>query len=134
MEFPFGRAALGILVLALLSGAGLIASRAERSIQQKPDLVLATFTKEHAAAYQLALPAFEAKHHCTVQIQVVDPHALQSRLQAAMQVGAEVPDLVELQDGYMSFFIKGPLDDIQLTDLTDRLRSSGLYDQIVVNR
>src|SRR4051812_43595911 len=31
MEFPFGRAALGIVVLALLSGAGLLAGRAERS-------------------------------------------------------------------------------------------------------
>lgn len=144
MEFPYGRAALGIAVLTVLSAAALLASR-ERgpavvvagvpvASAKKPDLVFATFTKEHAAAYHAALPAFEAKHNCTVQIQVVDPRALQSRLQSAMQVGADVPDMVELQDGFLSYFIKGPLENVHMVDLTDRLRSSGIYDKVVVNR
>src|SRR5215213_11362832 len=136
MEFPFGRAALGILLLTLVAGAGLLATGREQQqfASKKNDLIFATFTKEHATAYREALPAFEAKHNCTVQIQVVDPRALQSRLQAAMQVGADVPDMVELQDGFMSFFIKGPLDDIKMADLTSRLNSSGLRDQIVASR
>jgi arabinosaccharide transport system substrate-binding protein len=138
MEFPYGRAPLGILALTLLAGAGLFVLSRPASHggarDKAPDLIFATFTKEHATAYREALPAFEKKHNCTVQIQVVDPRALQSRLQAAMQVGAEVPDMVELQDGFMSFFIKGPLENIQMADLTDRLKSSGLYDQIVFNR
>lgn len=134
MEFPYGRAPLGILLLTLLAGAGLLAMGGAERAEKKPDLIFATFTKEHATAYREALPAFEAKHNCTVQIQVVDPRALQSRLQSAMQVGAEVPDLVELQDGFMSFFIKGPIEDVQMADLTDRLRASGMYDKIVANR
>ena len=139
MEFPYGRAPLGILLLTLFAGAGLVAMNrgnggAASAPQSKPDLVLATFTKEHAAAYREALPAFEAKHGCTVQIQVVDPRALQSRLQSAMQVGADVPDMVELQDGFMSYFIRGPLEDVKMVDLTDRLKSSGMYDKIVASR
>ena len=134
MSFPFGRAPLGILLITLVAVAGVaMTSRTSRG-REKPDLIFTVFSKEHAAAYQQAIPAFEAKHHCTVELQVVDWRALQSRLQSAIQVGAAVPDTVELIDGSMSFFIKGRVEDVGLVDLTDRLRQSGLHDQLVVNR
>jgi len=133
MEFPYGRAPLGIMLLAIVA-AGVVLLSGGTKNDQPFDLIFVTFTKEHAAAYQKALPAFEAANNCRVQIQVVDDRALQSRLQSAMQVGADVPDMVELQDGFMSFFTKGMLDDVQFRDLTDRLKSSGLYDQLVTNR
>ena len=134
MDFPYGRAAFGILLLFIATGATLVFQDLNRHEEQKPDLVFATFTKEHAAAYRLALPAFEEANHCTVQLQVVDISALKSRLQSAMLVGAGVPDMCEIQDGGMSFFSKGPLDDVQLVDLTDRLHETGLYDRLVKNR
>ena len=134
MEFPYGRAPLGILLLAILAGTLLPLSGSTKS-EQPYDLIFVTFTKEHAAAYLVALPAFEKANNCRVQIQVVDDRALQSRLQSAMQVGADVPDMVELQDGFMSFYTKGRLEDVQFVDLTDRLKTSGgLYDQLVKNR
>jgi arabinosaccharide transport system substrate-binding protein len=133
MEFPYGRAPLGILFLAV-AAAGALLSSAGATSERPFDLIFVTFTKEHAAAYQNALPAFEAANHCRVQIQVVDDRALQGRLQSAMQVGADVPDMVELQDGFMSFYTRGKLEDVQFVDLTDRLHSSGLYKQLVTNR
>jgi arabinosaccharide transport system substrate-binding protein len=136
MAFPYGRAPLGIFVLTLAAVAGVLAtaSPGSKSAATKPDLILCTFSKEHAQAYEAALPAFEAEHHCNVQVQVVDQRALQSRLQSAMQVGADVPDMVELLDGTISYFIKGKLEDVHLVDLTDRLHESGLYDKIVKSR
>ena len=131
--FPYGRAPLGILLVTLVAIVG-VAMTARTSHRPKSDLVFATFTKEHAAAYQKAIPAFEQQNHCTIEIQVVDPRSLQSRLQSAIQVGAAVPDMVELQDGSMSFFVKGRVEDVGLVDLTDRLHRSGLYDQLVRSR
>jgi arabinosaccharide transport system substrate-binding protein len=55
-------------------------------------------------------------------------------LQSALQVGAEVPDMVELMYGNIGIFTKGPIEDVQLVDLTDKIKSSGLYDQLVTNR
>jgi len=133
MEFPYGRAPLGILLLAVAAAAVLLLTAGTKS-EQPFDLIFVTFTKEHAAAYEKALPAFQAANNCRVQIQVVDDRALQSRLQSAMQIGADVPDMVELQDGFMSFYTKGKLEDVQFRDLTDRLKSSGLHDQLVTNR
>ena len=134
MSFPYGRAPLGILLITLLACAGIALTSNSSHGRRKPDLVFAVFSKEHATAYEQAVPAFEATHNCTVEIQVVDPRALQSRLQSAIHVGAAVPDMVELMDGSISFFIKGRVEDVGLVDLTERLRASGLRDQIVANR
>src|SRR5208282_1499679 len=136
MRFPYGPAPFAILLIAVLSGTGLAvwAPLSHPAGYQKPDLVLATFVAEQAAVYRDALPKFEAENHCVVQVEVVDQKALQSRLQSALQVGAEVPDLVELMYGTMGIFTQGPIEDVQLNDLTDRIKSSGLYDQLVTNR
>ena len=134
MGFPYGNAPLGLLLLAIAATVGIVAISDAPHGEQKPDLIFATFTKEHAAAYRQALPAFERANNCTVQIQVVGERPLQSRLHSAMQVGADVPDMVELQDGWLSFFTRGMLEDVQFVDLTDRLKESGLYDRLVANR
>ena len=134
MEFPYGKAPLAILILAILSGAVLLFATGTLSGNRPPDLVYATFVKEHAVAYAPAVARFEKEYGVKVQLQVVDQKALQSRLQSALQVGADVPDMVELMYGTMGFFTKGPLEDVQLVDLTDRLKQSGMYDKLVTNR
>ena len=93
MDFPYGKAPLAILILSLVSGAGLWLA-GNVTADRKPDLIFATFEKNHAAAYMAALPALEKKYGVKVQIQVVGQKALQNRLQSALLVGAEVPDMV----------------------------------------
>jgi arabinosaccharide transport system substrate-binding protein len=134
MDFPYGKAPLAILLLAIISGAGLLFATGTLSGNRPPDLVYATFVKEHALAYAPAVARFEKEYGVKIQLQVVDQKALQSRLQSALQVGADVPDMVELMYGTMGYFTKGPIEDVQLVDLTDRLKQSGMYDKLVTNR
>jgi arabinosaccharide transport system substrate-binding protein len=133
MEFPYGKAPLAILVLAIISGAAVLWSSAQQA-SGRPDLIFATFSKEQGAAYSSALPAFEKKYNCHVTIEVVDQPALKNRLASALLVGAQVPDMVELIDGSMGYFTKGPIKDVGFVDLTNIMHSSGLYDRIVKSR
>src|SRR3954447_451408 len=128
MDFPYGKAPLGILLLTLAAGAVLLSLGVSEKVQQKPDLVLAVFSPEHAQIYRQAIPAFEREHHVHVQLELVDQRALQNRLESAMAAGAPVPDMVELLDGTLGVFTKGPLNDVEFVDLTGRIRATGLYD------
>ncbi|MCS7033916.1 MAG: extracellular solute-binding protein [Phycisphaerae bacterium] len=134
MAFPFGNSALALLLTAVLSLAAMITLDGGAGTSQRPDLIIATFTKEHAAAYAPAIRAFEQEHGVRISLQVVDQRALQNRLQAAMQVGAQVPDMVELLTGSMGIFTSGPLSNVGFHDLTDRIAAEGLDQILVRNR
>jgi arabinosaccharide transport system substrate-binding protein len=97
-------------------------------------LVFATFVKEQAEAYRPAIAEFEKQHNVKVQVQVVDQAALQGRLQAALQAGADAPDMVELMFGTLGVFTKGPLEDVGFVDLTDRVAAAGLNEKLVTSR
>ena len=134
MDFPYGKAPLAILIVALLTGGTLLAINLSTEQARKPDLVLATFDKDQAAIYAAALPEFEKKHNCKVQVQLVDQRAIIYRLQSAMQVGAEVPDLAEVIYYGMGSFVRGPIEDVGFADLTERLHTSGMWDRILNSR
>jgi arabinosaccharide transport system substrate-binding protein len=135
MQFPYGSAALALLVVAVGSWVAIVVQDLTGATDaRRPDLIFATFSKEHAAAYQPAIDAFEKEHGVRVSLQVVDQRALQGRLQSAMQVGAEVPDMCELLDGTMGVFTSGPLESVGFVDLTDRLHDEGLYPKLVESR
>lgn len=133
MEFPFGKAPLAILVLCVMSGVSVFLF-GRQTATARPDLVFATFTKEHAAAYAGAIAEFEKQHNVTIQVQVVSQPALQGRLQSSLSVGAAVPDMVELLDGTLGVFAKGPVEDVGFVDLTDRVKRAGLMERLVTSR
>jgi arabinosaccharide transport system substrate-binding protein len=133
MEFPYGKAPLVILLFAIASGLAIVSARSG-SAERRPDLVMAIFAKEHAPAYRPIIEAFERDNNVRISLQVVDQRALDSRLQAALQVGAEVPDLVELLDGTMGTFTAGRLEDVGLVDLTDRVAREHLQEKLVASR
>jgi arabinosaccharide transport system substrate-binding protein len=134
MDFPYGKAPLAILLVALFSGAALFLNSQSDQPARRPDLVFATFVKEQAEAYRPAIDRFEKENGVTVQIQVVDQQALQGRLQAALQAGADVPDMVELLYGTLGVFTKGPVEDVGFLDVTDRVKAEGLLDKLVTSR
>jgi arabinosaccharide transport system substrate-binding protein len=135
VNFPFGRAPLAILIVSLLSGLCVfVLGSGDAFDGRKPDLVLATFVKEQADAYNAVLPKFEKANGVKIQVELVDQKALQDRLQSAMQIGAEVPDMVELMYNTLGIFTRGPINDVGFLDLTDRVKTSGLYDRVVSSR
>jgi arabinosaccharide transport system substrate-binding protein len=134
MDFPYGKAPLAILCLMLISGAILFAVNVTESVQRKPDLMMVTFAKEHADAYKPAIAKFERDNNVKIQIQVVDKNVVNSRLQAAFQAGADVPDMVEILTGTMGTFTRGPLDDVGFLDLTERVKEAHLDQRLVQSR
>ncbi|MBC8133004.1 MAG: extracellular solute-binding protein [Deltaproteobacteria bacterium] len=131
-KFPYGKVPFWLLVIAVASMVTLLLTR--RARPPRPDLILVTFSSAHFAAYKNAIPRFEQQHNVKVQIQQASWTALQSRLQNAILAGTEVPDLVEVFARSLGFFTRGPVEDIGLLDLTDRLRDEGLSDRLVPSR
>lgn len=132
-RFPYGKAPFWLFALALASSLLLLATR-QRATVAPPDLTLATFTVQHYEAYKRVLPEFERAHRVKVGIQLVDQRALQTRLQNAMLAHAAVPDLVEIMDGTIGYFTRGPLEDVGFVDLTERIQSGGYRERIVDSR
>jgi arabinosaccharide transport system substrate-binding protein len=133
VKFPFGRAPLWLLVIAVAS-AILLAVVGYRRVQ-RPDLLLVTISRAHKKAYEAAIPEFERKDGVNVQIQLADWLPLQTRLQNALLARTDVPDLAEvMSDGSLGFFTRGPTEDIGILDLTDRLKSEGWLERVVPSR
>ena len=130
--YPYGRAALSILALALLSGLWLTI---ERVPAKTANLTLWTFAKAHYESYLEASKSFEAAHPGTkIDVQLVASDAVTTRLQAAFWSNLDVPDLVEVEISAAGSFFRGPLNHIGFSDLTGRIHESGLWDRMVQAR
>jgi len=132
-KYPYGTAAFLILMLAIASGIAHVAFSLRRR-SESPDLVFAIFAQVHEEPYRRVIPEFEQKHGVKVQLQRVSSRALQSRLQSALLTGADVPDVVEVLEGSMGYFTRGPLEDVGFMDMTQRLHEEGLYERMVESR
>ncbi len=132
-KFPYGKAPFWLLVFALASTLVLVATRREKAAE-KPDLIFATFAQQHLGAYKKATPAFERQHNVKISLQLVTLRALETRLQNAMLAGTDVPDMVEIVEGGLGFFTKGPLKDVGFLDLTKRVEQEKLKEREVESR
>lgn len=132
--YPFGKAPFVILVVAILSGLAYLATQLAHGKAEKPDLTFVIFAKNHMQAYQEAIDEFNRTRGVNVQLQLVDQKALSSRLQSALMTGTEVPDVVELLEGTMGYFTRGPLESVGFVDLTDRLEKEGILHRLVESR
>ena len=131
-RFPYGKAPFWLLVVLLSSIVLLGFARRDR--EAKPDLVFAIFAPNHVESYQEVVAAFEKKHDVKVALQLVHRAALQNRLQNAMLAGTPVPDMVEMLEGGLGFFTRGPLKDVGFLDLTERLEDEGYRSRLVESR
>jgi arabinosaccharide transport system substrate-binding protein len=132
-RFPYGRAPFWLLALAVVSGVLVFVTQG-LGAARKPDLVLETFAGNHIVAYREAAKVFERRRGVRVGIELVQGRALQTRLQNAMLAHTAVPDLVELGVGDIAYFTRGPLSDVGLVDLTERLTNERLEDRLVTSR
>src|SRR5579862_7338737 len=123
--FPYGRAALTILILALISGICLALNPTP---PKTATLTMWTFAKPHYEAYLNAAKTFEAENPgVKVDVQLVSGDAVTARLQAAFWANLDVPDVVEVEISSAGSFFRGPLEHIGFADLTDRVHNSGLW-------
>jgi arabinosaccharide transport system substrate-binding protein len=131
-KFPYGKAPFWLLIVAIASS--LLHAAVARSSSTRADLLFVTFSHTHLETYEKAVGEFERRRGVHVQFQYADWHSLQSRLQNAMLARADVPDMVEVIEGSLGFFTRGPPTDVGLLDLTDAIRASGLDRRLVASR
>jgi len=136
--YPFGKAPFVILIIAIISGVVFGVMRL-RETGSRPDLILAIQAEIHVKPYQKAIDQFNKENfivdektgerrNVKVVLQRVQKEVLMSRLQSAMQTGCDVPDVVEILEGTIGYFTRGPLENVGFVDLTERLREDGLLD------
>ncbi len=133
MSFHLGKPILVMLILTAVTGAAVISRRDPPAKR----LTLWVFADSHFTTYQPALTAFEKKTGVTVDLQIVQVHAMGRRLQAAFAdglTGPGVPDLVEMEVGQVGKFFRPPLPEVGFEPMTALLKKSGWYDQIVESR
>lgn len=138
IRLPIGPAPTLLLVLLIMSGGYLVMHPAAGPIGDSDGRTLLrvwVFARTHYDAYHNIIPEFEQSHPgVRVDLQLVHGQAVTSRLLSAFWADLDVPDLVETEISSVGMFWRGPLDEIGFVDLTDRLRSTGLYDRIVQTR
>jgi arabinosaccharide transport system substrate-binding protein len=131
-SFPFGLAAVSMLVLSLLSGAYLLATPPPK---KTATLTCWIFAKPHYDAYTKALPAFEKAHPgVKVELQLVANSGLAQRLQAAFQADLDVPDMAEVEISSAGTFFRGPVEHVGFEDITDRVIAERLDKRMVASR
>ena len=120
--FPYGKAALSIFMLMALSGIWIGLHPAPRSTAT---LVYWTFTKQALRRLQKksCRPLKPPHPGVTVDLQLVSNTALATRLQAALLANLDVPDLCEVEISQAGSLFRGPLKDVGMDDLTDRLQT-----------
>ena len=133
MNFHLGKPILVMLIIALVAGA-VVAVRPE---QEKADITVWVFADSHYKAYKPLIPEFERKHNVKVNLNILNARALAVRLTSLFMAGDrsdETPDLVEMEISLMGRFFRPPVKDVGFLPLNDRLKATGLLDQIVPTR
>jgi arabinosaccharide transport system substrate-binding protein len=132
MIFPFGKAPFFIFLTAVITGLGVLLTHS-RYGADPPDLIVTTHARLHADIYRERIPEFERRHGVRVEVQEIEQDAFRTRLQAAFDLGLDVPDLVEIPQNPAAF-LRGPIDSIGFLDITEWVRENRLDERIVESR
>src|SRR5436190_23938930 len=101
-KYPYGKAPAALLVIAVVS-VGLRLATARRH-DERPDLVIATHTDAHYAAYRRAIARFECELGVMVQLQLVNWVSLLSGRRNSVLGSKETSELAGLYEGSLGFF------------------------------
>ncbi len=119
--------ALVILVLAIVSIiTALLLPRTEA--EGIPFWVSA---QPHYESYRPIVAEWNARHpDRAINLMLIHGHALERRMLTGFLAGTPVADLVEPNSSTAAKGFAGPLESVGYYDLTDRIRSDGLFDRI----
>src|SRR3989339_2089847 len=132
--FPFGKAPFFILIATLLAAFWLFLHPV--ADKKQSELVMWVFAKTHRDAYVRALPGFQNRNPgIQPDIKLINFEVVNRNLLSAFWSDLDdVPDLAEVEIGWVGTFFKGPVDQIGFMDLKPLLDASGYFDKMVRSR
>lgn len=124
---------LGPAVILLIAAVSSVAVAFWPS-EEREGLVFWTFAPHHARMYGEAIDKWNDRAEQAdaepIQMFVLSMGALNRRTQSGMWAKTPTADLVEIEQPSVARFMAGPVDEVGFYDLTDRLKSEGIYDQL----
>ena len=118
--------AIVMIALALISGA-VLAFAPQR---EKKPVQFWTFARMHTLMYAPLIEQWNQERPEGVDMTLFSWVALERRMMSAFMSQTAVADLIEVERAIAGRAFAGPLDAVGFVDLTDRLKSEGLYDQV----
>ncbi|MEM8873403.1 MAG: extracellular solute-binding protein [Planctomycetota bacterium] len=119
-----------IIIIAVVSSVVVLAWP-EKDVE---GLTMWTFARNHSDMYIPLAEEYNAantdKDDLKLNIFLIDGQALQRRMLSGFMSDTPVADLIEVEQGVIGKVFSGPLEDVGFVDLTDRLKSEGIYEQI----
>ncbi len=133
MRFSLGNPILLLGTIAIFTGATILL----RAPAKPSGLTLWVFADLHARTYRSTIDKFERETGIAVNIELLSGRAMPVRLQSLFMSGATgsvLPDLVEVEIGWVGRFFRPPLSEIGFTPLDALLKSSGWDHRVVQQR
>lgn len=116
-----------VLALALISS--VMVWRIQPPVRD--GMLFWVFFKTHADTYEKAVAERNARQPDNmVQMQLLNGAVLERRMLTGFFSGTPIADVFEIERTLAARMFTGPLEDVGFLDVTDRLRETGLWDQI----
>lgn len=116
-----------ILALAAIIAGGIFLTRPSENQNR---IEFWTFAKNHYSNYEPAIQEWNRTAPHPVYQLLLSGDALERRMLSGFFSGTPVADLIEVEATMVTKTFAGPLESVGFTDLTDRLISEGIMDQI----
>src|SRR4051812_39579674 len=118
MSFHLGKPILVMLVLSLVTGAFV----AHRPPRKSADLSVWIFVDNHFKEFAPMIPAYEKRSGLSINLSLVSAQAMDLRLSSLFltdPMSRELPDLVEIEIGWVGKYLRPPIDQIGFLPLND---------------
>ncbi|KAA0215054.1 MAG: extracellular solute-binding protein [Leptolyngbya sp. PLA3] len=120
---------LGTIVIALLAALSSLTVLLWKP-SQRDGLDMWLFSLEHEALYRTVVADRDTAGQTHVRLRVLSMPALERRMLSGFFGGLPTADLLEVERQIAGRAFTGPIENVGFVDLTDRLRTTGLIDQI----
>jgi len=120
----------GVAIIALLAAASAAALVFLPDTPREPTQFW-IFAKQHQAVYRDLLTRWNREHPTMrVEMSLVNGSVMDQRMLSGFLTGTPVADVMEVERSIAGRAFTGPIEDVGFVDLTERLKSEGLLDQI----